>query len=89
MAVSLSSSDKEVIERSVDVSDIDADLSVGVTDANLEDVFEIDRCLKWASEKRLEKVTLQFPDSLLSYAPNVAGILQKKSGMRYTMSIPD
>ena len=51
-------------------------------DADLRSVFEIDRCVKWIEEKDLKAVTLQFPDSLLKFAPTVAAILQDRLGKR-------
>lgn len=73
MAVALSSSDREVIERSVFVGDdIDAD-------SDLESVFEVDRCVAWIKDHNLRFPTLQFPDSLLRHSSRVAQQIQSKT----------
>jgi diphthamide biosynthesis enzyme Dph1/Dph2-like protein len=50
---------------------------------NYETVFEVERCVGWIEENRLENVTLQFPDELLPYSAKVALAIEKKIGKRY------
>jgi diphthamide biosynthesis enzyme Dph1/Dph2-like protein len=49
---------------------------------NFETVFEVERCVGWIEENRLENVTLQFPDELLPYSAKVALAIEKKIGKR-------
>jgi diphthamide biosynthesis protein 2 len=80
MSVALSSSDSGVINRQV--SPNDENLNLG---AKLEDVFEIGRCAEWTLKNELNKVTLQFPDGLMTYAPKVADVLQTRLGKRFAI----
>ena len=77
MSTGMSSSDSDVIHRKLE------HLKLNHTAfEDLEDAFEIPRCLDWIASKNLERVTLQFPDSLLQYSARVAQILQEKLGKR-------
>ena len=76
MSVALSSSDRDVIERTVDVESVSDDC------IDVLDVFEVSRCVCWAKEKGLTRVTLQFPDGLLQYAPKVAKEMEERLGQR-------
>ena len=76
MALALSSNDQIAIEKKVIVQGHDDDL---VTDQNLDEVFEIDRCLKWVQESDVKQIALQFPDGLLSFAPKIVTSLNSKA----------
>jgi len=41
-------------------------------------VYELDRCEQWINSRGLKRVSLQFPDSLLQDAPNVARLLKAR-----------
>ena len=79
-ASAFSSDDQAVLQRSVQDSS-HCRLTIG-NDQDLENVFEIQRCTKWIKDQNLKAVTLQFPDSLLEFAPQVASKLQKAIGER-------
>ena len=81
MALSLSSHEEDALYRVVDSHD-SFYIPTGVA---IDELFEIDRSLKWIEEKCLSRVTLQFPDSLLSYAPKVAEKLRRRSSMSFAV----
>ena len=70
MALPFSSSGGDVIRRDNSTGDSPAAIPIG--GATVEEMFEVDRCLKWAAEKSLTRITLQFPDSLMAFAPKVS-----------------
>ena len=70
MALPFSSSGGDVIRRDNSTGDSPAAIPIG--GATVEEMFEVDRCLKWATEKSLTRITLQFPDSLMAFAPKVS-----------------
>jgi len=74
-----SSDDKSVLERHCRLEE---NLVTVDNDDDLDRVFEVDRCAAWIQEKQLESVTLQFPDSLLQFAPQVASRLQAKTSKK-------
>ena len=76
MAVAFSSNDSDVIQRSV----TDSNGAIKVTD--IESSFEIQRCVDWIQERKLEKVALQFPDSLLQHSPDVVSMIEAQIGNR-------
>lgn len=81
MALSLSSPEEDALHRGVD----SCDSFCIPTGAAVDEIFEIDRCLQWTEDKCLKRVTLQFPDSLLSHAPKVAERLQRRSSMTFAV----
>ena len=71
-----STNDKLVLEREVDCPNEDV-----LASDDLASVFELDRCVKWIKDNQLSSVTLQFPDSLIRYAPHVASHIQARLGV--------
>jgi hypothetical protein len=67
MAVPFSANDQEVINRTIELQ---SDAVNTIED--IFTVFEVTRCIDWINENNLTNVTLQFPDSLISYSPAVA-----------------
>jgi hypothetical protein len=67
MAVPFSANDQEVINRTIELQS-----DAGNTIEDIFTVFEVTRCIDWINENNLTNVTLQFPDSLISYSPAVA-----------------
>ncbi|GBM81031.1 2-(3-amino-3-carboxypropyl)histidine synthase subunit 2 [Araneus ventricosus] len=68
MSVAFSSDDSEAINRKVDaVNDEKRDDSFSV-----EEMFEIDKCVKWIKGHNFSKIALQFPDSMLGDAMTVS-----------------
>ena len=54
--------------------------------AKIKEVFEVERCTAWIKRNGLSKTTLQFPDSLLKYAPTVALQIEREiGGHRYNL----
>jgi len=47
---------------------------------SIEEVYEIDRCVTWIQKSQIQRVALQFPDSLLCDAPRVCNLIQQKLG---------
>jgi hypothetical protein len=66
MAVPFSANDQEVINRTIELQ---SDAVNTIED--IFTVFEVTRCIDWINENNLTNVTLQFPDSLISYSPAV------------------
>ena len=81
MALSLSSHEEDALHRVVP-SDDSLCIPNGI---ELEEFFEIDRTVKWIEDKCLTRVTLQFPDSLLSYAPKVTEELKRTSNTSFAV----
>ena len=74
MAVAFSTDDSIVIQRSVNTE-------CNYVDQDVLESFEIQRCVDWIqSQPKLEKVALQFPDSLLQYAPDVVASIEHHIG---------
>ncbi len=85
MSVALSSSDKAVLERTVEGGgggDDDDDDCGDYEDA--EEAFELEKCAGWIRQNELNNVALQFPDSLLKHAPKVASWLEGRLEQRYS-----
>ena len=76
MAVAFSTNDSDVIQRSV------TDAAGAIKDKDIEKSFEIQRCVDWIKDKGLEKVALQFPDSLLQHSPDVVSMIETQIGNR-------
>ena len=79
MSIALSSDDKSVVERKI----VGSSNLPNLEDQNLEQVFEVERCIKWIQENDLQNVTLQFPDELLPCSAKVALEMEEKIGHRY------
>jgi len=73
MAVSFSSNDSNVIERSIDVREV-----ISTPADRLYEVYDIQRCVQWILKNLYQKVTLQFPDELLGDAASVALLIEKE-----------
>ncbi len=73
--VALNSSERDAIERTVDV---EGDSGIPQGDLDVETVFEVRRCAEWIRDRGLKRVALQFPDSLLRHAPEVAGAMERR-----------
>lgn len=71
MSVNFSSNDKAAIDREVEVPNL-------IYVENVEEAFEIDRCVEWITSTDLKKVALQFPDYLVSHSPKVAQLIEAK-----------
>lgn len=78
MAVPFSSDDKAAIEKT-----LEDDRTFVIN--NLEVSFEVDRCAQWIQESAHKIVALQFPDSLMSYAPSVASAIESKIDQRFVI----
>lgn len=76
MAVPFSSDDKAAIEKQ-----LEDDTTLIIED--LEASFEVDRCAQWIKDNACKIVALQFPDSLMSYAPSVASAIESRIDQRY------
>ena len=76
-----SSDDKTVLERTTNSQGPPAGLTIK-DDEQLFDTFELNRCVKWIKDNQMMSVTLQFPDSLLQFAPAVAKRIQEEVGDR-------
>jgi diphthamide biosynthesis protein 2 len=46
---------------------------------DIEDFFEIERCIRWVNENSFERVAMQFPDDLLKYSYEITSIIERKS----------
>lgn len=79
-----STNDQLVFEREIN-SQTD-ELKINNED-DLRSVFELDRCVKWIKDNHLSSVSLQFPDSLLQFAPQVASNIQNHLGADKRVSI--
>ncbi|XP_069693857.1 2-(3-amino-3-carboxypropyl)histidine synthase subunit 2 [Periplaneta americana] len=73
-----SSNEVTVLERK---ADIQGNVSSPVL-SDVDSVYGLDKCAKWAKENRLSKICLQFPDSILHHAGMVSTILENKIGCR-------
>lgn len=82
MALALNSPEEAVLARTIDDSQADH-VERALATWDLERVFEIQRCADWIQERKLTRVTLQFPDGLLKWAPSVASQLESMVGHRY------
>ncbi|XP_039258184.2 2-(3-amino-3-carboxypropyl)histidine synthase subunit 2-like [Styela clava] len=67
------SNEEATIQRETDVHVADL---VATPAEKLNEIYEIERCVKYIKEKKCKKVSLQFPDSLLVDASNVAKQLE-------------
>lgn len=76
MSIALSSDDRSVIERSISTE------TMLIEGQKFEDVFEVEKCVKWIQDNRLENVTLQFPDELLPFSAQVALSIEAQVGKR-------
>lgn len=81
MALALNSPEEAVLARTIDDSQADH-VERALATWDLERVFEIQRCADWIQERKLTRVTLQFPDGLLKWAPSVASQLESMVGHR-------
>lgn len=72
MAVAFSTND-QVLQKAIEV---ETESSI----ENIEEAFEVERCVNWIKEKGLKNATLQFPDSLMAYCPDVAFAIESKLG---------
>ena len=81
MALSLSTNEEDAFLRVVDFGE-SLNIKSGET---ISELFEIERSHRWIEEMCLRKVTLQFPDSLLSYAPKVVESLQRRLNMSFAV----
>ena len=70
MSVAFSSKD-DIIDRDqaqVDHVEIDDYL----------DCFEVVRCVEWIRKGEFQRVTLQFPDELLTHGPSVSSLIESR-----------
>ena len=56
----------------ISYSFINSGIKEDANEAEIRDIFEVERCVAWIKKHDLHNVTLQFPDKLLQYAPVVA-----------------
>ncbi len=80
--MNLSTPDDSALGRTVDIGSDDEDEKLP-RECSVDYVFELDRCEQWIRQKQLQKVALQFPDSLLARAPAVAAVLEERLEQRY------
>ncbi|XP_055931423.1 2-(3-amino-3-carboxypropyl)histidine synthase subunit 2-like [Argiope bruennichi] len=76
MAVAFSSDDSEAINRRVDIAN-DERRSESIS---VEEMYEIDKCVKWIKDHDFSKIALQFPDSMLGDAMTVSLTLGEMTG---------
>ena len=74
MSLGFSSDDRSVLDRTV--QDVNTS-TLTIDQEDLDDVFEIPRCVDWIQKEQKDVVALQFPDALLSYAPRIASRIQQ------------
>ncbi|XP_078574406.1 2-(3-amino-3-carboxypropyl)histidine synthase subunit 2-like [Branchiostoma floridae x Branchiostoma japonicum] len=77
MAVAFSSDSSEVINRSLGISSPSR-----TSPDSVEALYEIPRCVEWVEKHGFHGVALQFPDSLLVDATEVASKMEKKTGAK-------
>eukprot|EP00095_Tigriopus_kingsejongensis_P001355 maker-scaffold1322_size48131-snap-gene-0.12 protein:Tk01355 transcript:maker-scaffold1322_size48131-snap-gene-0.12-mRNA-1 annotation:"hypothetical protein BRAFLDRAFT_225211" len=82
--VALNSSEEAVLSREVDGDHVD-EVEAALSNSSLATVFELARCEAWIREHQFQRVTLQFPDSLLQWAPQVAQALEVQLGQRISI----
>ena len=70
MALQFSNPGGDVIRRDNTTGGV-SPAAIPISGDTVEEMFEVDRCLEWAAEKSLTRITLQFPDSLMAFAPKV------------------
>ncbi|XP_022101645.1 2-(3-amino-3-carboxypropyl)histidine synthase subunit 2-like [Acanthaster planci] len=74
MATAFSSDGSEIIQRSIEVSAIQASL-----EADLPSAYEIPRCVDFIRKNGYSKVALQFPDELLPDSSSIVKLLQQET----------
>ena len=74
MAVAFSANE-QVLQK---VIEVEVESSI----VNIGEAFEVERCVNWIKEKDLKNATLQFPDSLMAYCPDVAFAIESKLGAK-------
>ena len=73
-----STNDQLVFEREINSQTDEVKIN---NEDDLRSVFELDRCVQWINDNHLSSVSLQFPDSLLQFAPQVASNIQSHLGV--------
>ncbi|KAK9754267.1 putative diphthamide synthesis protein [Popillia japonica] len=71
-----SSNPSVALEKTVDSSKT----PTATNSADIDRVYELDRCIEWIKTNEYKNVCLQFPDYLLSDSSEIAFRLQKRLG---------
>ncbi|XP_076355069.1 diphthamide biosynthesis 2 isoform X1 [Tachypleus tridentatus] len=75
MSLVFSSSDSEVIGRAINLSKNDY---LKLSSENLEEVYELRKCVYWIKENGYTRVALQFPDEMLNNCTAVCVAIQRE-----------
>ncbi|XP_033738046.1 LOW QUALITY PROTEIN: 2-(3-amino-3-carboxypropyl)histidine synthase subunit 2-like [Pecten maximus] len=66
--------DEVSLERKADV---DIENCVSTADREINEVYEVNKCIQWIQERNLQRVALQFPDELMCDAVTVTSAISK------------
>ncbi|XP_069128208.1 2-(3-amino-3-carboxypropyl)histidine synthase subunit 2-like [Argopecten irradians] len=58
-------------------TEVDVETCVSTADNEINEVYEVHRCVQWIQERKLQRVALQFPDDLMCDAVSVTSVISK------------
>uniref|UniRef100_A0A914YAK1 Diphthamide biosynthesis protein 2 n=1 Tax=Panagrolaimus superbus TaxID=310955 RepID=A0A914YAK1_9BILA len=70
------------VEQEEEEIKIEDPIELDPSSSEFDDFFEISRVIAWIKENRYQRVALQLPDNLLSYAFPLSRRIEKESGSK-------